>query len=232
MRLVYTRVAVVVAIWPLALSPAWAAQHEGHQIPGTATSATSASVSQCAQNAQSVARMVDVLSERIEEARQTNDAATMRAAASDLQVALAQMKTQLADCTALQQGGSAAMGNMPGMDHEKMDADKGAQSDNVVFTVRTDPAPPRKGENNLEITLKDSAGKPIDDAEVSLAFYMPAMPAMNMSEMRSTAQLKSAGNGTYKGNVTIGMAGDWDVTITATRQGQALATKKIKLAAK
>jgi hypothetical protein len=57
---------------------------------------------------------------------------------------------------------------------------------------------------------------------------MPAMPSMKTDAV----QLTSAGNGVYKGSGTIGMTGDWDVTITAARNGQTLGTKKIKLAAK
>ena len=146
-------------------------------------------------------------------------------------------------------GASSAKANpaepskMAGMDHSKMTGEKvapaagetsskDAQAAAVVFTVRTDPAPPRSGKNDFDVTLKDAEGKPIADAEVSLAFYMPPIPAMNMPEMRTTAQLTSAGNGVYKGSGTMGMAGDWDVTITASRKGQTLGTKKMKLTAK
>ena len=117
---------------------------------------------------------------------------------------------------------------MAGMDHSKMAGEKSVPAAAVVFTVRTDPAPPRSGKNDFEVTLKDAEGKPIADAAVSLAFYMPAMPAMKTD----AAPLTSAGNGVYKGNGTLGMAGDWDVTITASRNGQALGTKKIKLTAR
>jgi hypothetical protein len=129
-----------------------------------------------------------------------------------------------------------------GMDHSKMPGEKSpaaaqtpskaAQAPGVVFTLRTDPAPPRKGKNDFEVTLKDAEGKPIGDAEVSLAFSIPPMPSMNMPEMRNTAKLTSAGNGIYKGSTTIGMAGDWDVIVTASRNGQQLAAKKMKLTAK
>ena len=121
---------------------------------------------------------------------------------------------------------------MAGMDHSKMAGEKAAPEAAVIFTVRTDPAPPRNGKNDFEVTLKDADGKPTADAEVSLAFYMSPMPSRNMPEMRSAAQLTSAGNGVYKGSGTVGMAGDWDVTITAVRKGQTLGTKKMKLTAK
>jgi hypothetical protein len=42
--------------------------------------------------------------------------------------------------------------------------------------------------------VKDAGGKPIDDAEVTVQFFMPAMP-MNMPAMRSEAKLAAAGGG-------------------------------------
>ena len=137
----------------------------------------------------------------------------------------------------------AAPSKMAGMDHSKMAGEKAAPAAGdtpakaapaaaVVFTVRTDPAPPRRGKNDFEVTLEDGNGRPIADAEVSLAFYIPPLPSMNMPEMRTAAQLTSAGNGAYKGSSTISMAGDWDVTITASRKGQALGTKTVKLTTK
>ena len=132
---------------------------------------------------------------------------------------------------------------MAGMDHSKMSLDKtapagaatsskAAQAPSVLFTLRTQPAPPRSGKNDFEVTVKDADGKPIADAEVSLAFYLPPMPSMKMPEVRITVTLTSAGNGIYKGSGTVGMAGDWDVTISAARKGQTLGTKKMKLTAK
>lgn len=135
--------------------------------------------------------------------------------------------------------GAPEPSKMAGMDHSKMSADNAgapaagthgstAPAAAVVFTVRTDPAPPRSGKNDFEVTLKNAEGQPISDAAVSLTFSMPAMPSMKTD----AAQLTSAGNGVYRGSGTVGMSGDWDVTITASRQGQTLATKKVKLTAK
>ncbi len=263
-------IAIGAAVLLVSLSPT-CAQAQAHQMPGTAQRTGTGS---CGQNSRAVTRTIDAANARIEDARQSNDAATLRAAVGDLQVAFAQMKTQLADCVAL--AGDGAMGNMAGMDHSKMptaptqakaaSADAAAKAAKpaapmarmdhsqmageksaptaagapanaapaavVTFTVRTDPAPPRSGPNDFEVTLKDAEGKPIVDANVSLAFYMPPMPSKNMPEMRTAAQLTSSGDGVYKGSATIGMSGDWDVTITAARKGQTLGTKKIKLAVK
>ena len=264
-----------------------------------------AAVSTCAQNSQTVTRLIDAATARVEEARQTNDAARMRAAVADLQVSLALMKTQLADCVSLSEVGAAIPG-MPGMDHSKMNMAPGAapmtpatappaaaaadphaghtmagmpmakpagtapptapkpaarrpaaspvpaghdmsampgmnkpgskaapeppkanaDGGKPVITIQPQPMPLRTGENQFEVTVKDDSGQAIDDADVSLDFFIPAMPAMKMPEMRSNAKLASAGKGVYRGKGSVGMAGQWDVTVVVMRGGQRLGSKQ------
>lgn len=248
------------------------AQHEGHQTSGMAASST-ANVGGCAQNAVLVTSAIDLANARVEEARQLNDPAKLRAAVADVQLTLTQMKAQLADCVALNQ---PATGNMPGVDHSKMNMTSGAaatapgsttaaqpmshanmpgmehstmpmrgagaapaseqskasgaaQTSALDIALKTDPSPAHAGDNKFEVTVKDKGSKPISDASVSLAFYMP--PMGSMGAMRNTVTLASAGTGVYRGEGTVGMAGDWEVTITVTRGQQHLGSKKIKLAA-
>src|SRR5205085_5190202 len=52
---------------------------------------------------------------------------------------------------------------------------------NVELT--TEPTPPHRGSNTIRVKLSDSNGSPISGAEVSVTFYMPAMPAMGMAAM-------------------------------------------------
>lgn len=94
-------------------------QHEGHQMPGMPSSAVSPAVSSCAESSQAVTRALDAASIRIDEARQTNEPANLRAAVSDLQLALGQMRTLLASCIAASEAGAPA-GAMPTMDHSRM----------------------------------------------------------------------------------------------------------------
>ena len=54
-------------------------------------------------------------------------------------------------------------------------------------------------------------------ATVEAVFSMPAMPAMNMPEMSSTAPLTHEGAGRYRGSGFLTMNGSWNVTVTATR---------------
>jgi RND family efflux transporter MFP subunit len=100
------------------------------------------------------------------------------------------------------------------------------------ITFRTVPDPPKTGDNQLEATVKDAQGKPIDDADVRVQFFMPAMPTMNMPAMKSDAKLAPAGGGVYRGSGQVMMAGRWDATVTVVRGGQRLGTKQLPLVAR
>lgn len=100
-------------------------------------------------------------------------------------------------------------------------------SANILFT--TDPIPPRKGSNTFRVRLADSKGQPITGAGISVVFYMPAMPAMGMSAMRAAASLSDRGNGTYEGSADLDSGGTWQVTITATKDGKAIAMKQLSV---
>jgi len=100
------------------------------------------------------------------------------------------------------------------------------------ITFRSQPDPPRTGDNTFEVAVRDPAGQPIADAEVSVAFYMAAMPTMNMPAMRSEARLPAVGGGMYRGSGQVMMAGRWDVTVTVSRSGQRLDSKHLTVVAR
>jgi len=100
------------------------------------------------------------------------------------------------------------------------------------ITFRTVPDPPKTGDNQLEATVKDASGTPIADAEVTVQFFMPAMPTMNMPAMRSEAKLAPTGGGVYRGNGQVMMAGRWDTTVTVVRGGQRLGSTQLPVVAK
>ena len=102
----------------------------------------------------------------------------------------------------------------------------------VDITLTSKPTPPTTGSNTFEVTLKDASGKPVGDADVSLQFYMAAMPAMKMPEMKNTVPLKHVKNGVYSGTGSVMMAGSWDVTVSVKRGGKEVASKKLPLVAK
>ena len=57
----------------------------------------------------------------------------------------------------------------------------------------TNPSPPRKGANTIRVKLTGADGKPVDGAQVTATFSMPAMPAMGMAAMRDVATLPRQG---------------------------------------
>jgi Cu(I)/Ag(I) efflux system membrane fusion protein len=100
------------------------------------------------------------------------------------------------------------------------------------ITFRTVSDPPKTGDNQLEATVTDAGGKPIDDAEVTVQFFMPAMPTMNMPAMRSESKLAPAGGGVSRGIGQVMMAGKWNVTVSVKRGGTEIGQNTLALTAK
>jgi hypothetical protein len=100
-----------------------------------------------------------------------------------------------------------------------------------AVTFKTNPDPPKTGENRFEVTVTDHEKQPITDAEVTADLYMPAMPSMNMPEMRHTIPLKHRSGGTYVGLGNLMMAGAWDVSVSVKRGGTEIASTKLKVTA-
>ena len=98
--------------------------------------------------------------------------------------------------------------------------------------LTTQPDPPRKGSNVFRVKLTDAAGSPITGAQVTVTFYMPAMPAMGMAAMKTSVDLTDKGGGMYEGAGELGSGGTWQVTITAQQNGRVIATKQFTFNAK
>jgi hypothetical protein len=88
--------------------------------------------------------------------------------------------------------------------------------------VKMDKNPPVVGPNNIEIAVKDAAGKIVTDAKVLVDYGMAAMPGMPAMFYKADAQLK--GNN-YTAMLNISMKGPWQITIKITHQGKAVSTK-------
>jgi Cu(I)/Ag(I) efflux system membrane fusion protein/cobalt-zinc-cadmium efflux system membrane fusion protein len=113
-------------------------------------------------------------------------------------------------------GANAPPGNAPA-----------AAQANIEFT--TDPNPPQKGSNVFRVKLTGTDVTPTTGAQVTVTFYMAAMPAMGMAAMNTTAKLTEKGNGLYEGNGSLGSGGTWQVTISAQKNGQVIATKQLSV---
>jgi Cu(I)/Ag(I) efflux system membrane fusion protein/cobalt-zinc-cadmium efflux system membrane fusion protein len=101
----------------------------------------------------------------------------------------------------------------------------------VQVDFSTEPSPPSKGANNLRVKLTGADGKPVQGAQATATFFMPAMPAMGMAAERDAAALADKGNGIYEGSVQLSSGGTWQVTVTAQRRGQTIATRQLSVTA-
>ena len=95
--------------------------------------------------------------------------------------------------------------------------------------LSSDPTPPHKGRNLFHVKLTDANGAPISGAEVSVTFFMPAMPAMGMASMRIPITLSDKANGLYEGSVQLESGGTWQVTLLAKKNSQVLASKQLSV---
>jgi Cu(I)/Ag(I) efflux system membrane fusion protein/cobalt-zinc-cadmium efflux system membrane fusion protein len=104
-----------------------------------------------------------------------------------------------------------------------------SQSAAASIDFATTPNPPHKGTDGFHVKLRSSGGAPIDGAEVTVTFYMPAMPAMGMAAMKTNATLTGKGNGIYEGTGALGSGGSWQVTIIARKDGKTIATQQMRV---
>jgi Cu(I)/Ag(I) efflux system membrane fusion protein/cobalt-zinc-cadmium efflux system membrane fusion protein len=66
-------------------------------------------------------------------------------------------------------------------------------------------------------------------AQVSVTFYMAAMPSMGMAALKAQSNLKDEGDGTYTGSIDLQSGGTWQVTVASTKDGQAIAGKQLNV---
>ena len=95
--------------------------------------------------------------------------------------------------------------------------------------LSTHPDPPRKGANTIRVTLTGANGKPVTGAQVSIEFFIPAMPAMGMAAQHVATSLAQAGNGTYQGSLDLPSGGTWQATVTVKQGAQTLGAKQLSL---
>jgi Cu(I)/Ag(I) efflux system membrane fusion protein/cobalt-zinc-cadmium efflux system membrane fusion protein len=110
-------------------------------------------------------------------------------------------------------------------------AQNGPVASKIAVTLTMEPSPAQKGSNTVRVKLTDSAGQPVTGAEVTVTFFMPAMPAMNMAAMKTVIKGADEGGGLYEGKGDLASGGIWNVTITARQNGQVIATKKLTVKA-
>ena len=88
--------------------------------------------------------------------------------------------------------------------------------------VRLDRFPPILGDNNIEIEIKDAAGKNVTDAKVLINYYMPPMPRMAPMNFTTEAKLKGE---RYKTAMKFIMSGPWIISVKINHGGKISTTK-------
>lgn len=106
-----------------------------------------------------------------------------------------------------------------------------AAAQTATIEMTTEPTPLRKGSNKVRLVLRDSFGAPIDGANVSIVFYMPAMPAMAMAAMRQVANANGFGQGVYGATINLESGGGWQVSVSASKGGNQVATLQTNVSA-
>jgi Cu(I)/Ag(I) efflux system membrane fusion protein/cobalt-zinc-cadmium efflux system membrane fusion protein len=105
-----------------------------------------------------------------------------------------------------------------------------APVNDVHIDFATDPAVPRRGSGNkLNVKLSREDGTPIAGADVSVLFFMPAMPEMNMAAVNAQVDLGERESGTYHGTLSLPHGGDYQVTVRVRQNGQQVAIKQVTL---
>jgi membrane fusion protein, copper/silver efflux system len=106
-----------------------------------------------------------------------------------------------------------------------------ATGQQISADLTTNPSPPHKGRNGIQVKLTSPDGKPLSGVKVTVRFHMPGMPEMGMAEMNAVAQPNDQGNGTYTGELELGSGGTWQVTISAEQGGKLVLTKRMNVTA-
>lgn len=91
------------------------------------------------------------------------------------------------------------------------DAEEANASGGNEINLTTQPNPATIGQNTFIIDVKDTSGKPVDNAKVSFDLNMATM---NMAKQQGNAN--SQGNGKYAVMGRISMQGPWRVSTKVT----------------
>jgi Cu(I)/Ag(I) efflux system membrane fusion protein/cobalt-zinc-cadmium efflux system membrane fusion protein len=103
------------------------------------------------------------------------------------------------------------------------------QTGRISIDYSSTPSPPRPGSNAFRVKLTGSDGAPVPGAQVTVTYFMGAMPAMGMAAMRTVATLADKGGGIYEGPGQVRMGGSWQVTVVASKNGQTIAQKQLEV---
>jgi Cu(I)/Ag(I) efflux system membrane fusion protein len=94
----------------------------------------------------------------------------------------------------------------------------------LTLSAALEPRTGRAGENTIWLELRDRAGAPVEDAQIRVEVHMHAMGTM--PAMGGSTTVTAQGDGHYRAEFDLEMAGNWIVEIRAeTAAGQSLAAE-------
>lgn len=105
-----------------------------------------------------------------------------------------------------------------------MSSSQGFSAIQIKLVPKTNP--PQSGENELEMTLTDAQGKAVDNAQVQMIVFMPAMGTM--PRMDEKVQIEPKKGGKYAAKFDLSMGGTWEITATI-KSGKDQVTKHFTL---
>jgi len=83
--------------------------------------------------------------------------------------------------------------------------------------VLIDKNPPITGDNEVSITIRDAAGKTMNDVLVKVEYSMPAMTGMTAMNYKTDAVLQ---DDKYKAIMGLSMSGSWNIAVKITKSGK------------
>jgi hypothetical protein len=86
------------------------------------------------------------------------------------------------------------------------------------------------GRTTLRFRILDSRRMPVENAQVDVNLYMPAMGTM--APMAVAATLRPEGRGIYTGTIDIPSAFSWQTTVTVRRDGRVIGTVRTTILAR
>ncbi len=108
-------------------------------------------------------------------------------------------------------------------------APRAAGAPQARLAVSLQPSPLGLGRNLIRVTVTGLKGAPVNGAQVSATFVLPAMPAMGMAGKRVSVQLTPDGNGVYQGSVILKGGGTWQAAVVVRKGEQILATHQLSV---
>jgi hypothetical protein len=91
-----------------------------------------------------------------------------------------------------------------------------------ALDIRLDKNPPVVGDNLMELTIKDTDGKTVTDAKVTVNYTMPPMSGMAPMSYKIDSVLKGE---KYQSTLKFSMSGSWNVEVKITQAGKTTPVK-------